>query len=103
MKAKIKDVKKFIKYINLDMNKELFTEKDLLVGLNIELEHGNRNKSTNVTNNNIIMTGKIALAHLNEFPDYYKRLVSLESKAEKYWKNRSKKRLSRKSKKSKKL
>jgi hypothetical protein len=44
---------------------------DFLTGLNIELEHGNRNINTNVTDNDLIKTAKIALAHLEEFPDYY--------------------------------
>ena len=41
-----------------------------------------------VTNNNPILTGKIALAHLLEFPDYYTRLDKLEEEAKKYWKNK---------------
>jgi hypothetical protein len=44
-------------------------------GLDIELEHGLHDPSTNVTGNDPILTGKIALAHLNEFPDYYTRLL----------------------------
>lgn len=44
---------------------------DFLTGLNIELEHGLVNQNTNVTNDNLISTAKIALAHLNEFPNYY--------------------------------
>lgn len=47
-------------------------------GLNVELEHGKISHSTNVTNDDSIITGKIALAHLNEFPDYYDRLEKLE-------------------------
>jgi len=54
-------------------------------GLNVELEHGLRNEETNVTNNDPILTGKIALAHLNEFPDYYDRLETLEKEADKFW------------------
>ena len=53
-------------------------------GMNVELEHGARDPSTNVTNDDLLMTGKIALAHLNEFPDYYKRLEAMEKEAEKY-------------------
>jgi hypothetical protein len=44
-------------------------------GLEIELEHGLHDPSTDVTGNDPILTGKIALAHLNEFPDYYTRLI----------------------------
>jgi hypothetical protein len=50
-------------------------------GMDVELEHGIRDLKTNVTNNDPIMTGKIALAHLNEFPDYYDRLKVMEEKA----------------------
>lgn len=48
-----------------------FSREDFLRGINIELEHGLVNRNTNVTNNDLIMTSKIALAHLNEFPNYY--------------------------------
>jgi len=54
-------------------------------GMNVELEHGLRSPLTNVTNDNPLMTGKIALAHLEEFPDYYTHLEKLEKEAEKYW------------------
>ena len=56
------------------------------MGLNIELEHGKRNAFTNVTNDDEILTARIALAHLSEFPDYYTRLDKLEKEAEDYWK-----------------
>ena len=48
-----------------------FTLEEFLDGLNIELEHGLINKDTNVTDNDLIKTAKIALAHLNEYPNYY--------------------------------
>lgn len=54
-------------------------------GMDVELEHGTRDPSTNVTDDDPIMTGKIALAHLNEFPDYYDRLEEMEEEAEKFW------------------
>ena len=54
-------------------------------GMDVELEHGLRDPKTNVTNNDNLTTGKIALAHLNEFPDYYTRLEKMEEEAEKYW------------------
>jgi hypothetical protein len=54
-------------------------------GLDVELEHGTVNSLTNVTNDDPVMTGKIALAHLNEFPDYYTRLEEMEVEAEKFW------------------
>lgn len=52
------------------------------MGLDVELEHGKRDPITNVTNDDPILIDKIALAHLNEFPDYYKRLKDMEEKAE---------------------
>ena len=55
------------------------------MGMDVELEHGTVDKNTNVTNDNPIMTGKIALAHLNEFPDYYDRLEEMEKEADKFW------------------
>jgi Protein of unknown function (DUF5661) len=54
-------------------------------GLSIELEHGARDPQTNVTNDDLFLTGKIALAHLKEFPDYYTRLEKLEQEADEYW------------------
>ena len=54
-------------------------------GLEIELEHGARDPETNVTNDDPILTGKIAWAHLKECPDYYTRLDRLEMEAEAYW------------------
>lgn len=57
-------------------------------GMDVELEHGKVNEKTNVTNDDSLMTGKIALAHLNEFPDYYTRLAKLEKEADKFWKNK---------------
>jgi hypothetical protein len=54
-------------------------------GLGVELEHGARDPETNVTNDDEILTGKIALAHLKEYPDYYTRLDQLEKDAEEYW------------------
>ena len=54
-------------------------------GMDVELEHGLCDANTNVTNDDALMTGKIALAHLNEFPDYYTRLDKMEEEAEEYW------------------
>lgn len=52
------------------------------IGMDVELEHGTINPLTNVTNDDLLTTGKIALAHLNEFPDYYTRLLKMEKEAE---------------------
>jgi hypothetical protein len=52
------------------------------MGMEVELEHGTVDPLTNVTDDDLLMTGKIALAHLNEFPDYYTRLSKMEKEAE---------------------
>ena len=57
-------------------------------GLEVELEHGARDPETNVTNDDLTLTGKIAWAHLKEFPDYYTRLDQLEAEADAYWASR---------------
>jgi hypothetical protein len=57
-------------------------------GLEVEFEHGLHDPETNVTNDDEQLTGKIAWAHLKEFPDYYTRLDKLESEADAYWASR---------------
>ena len=64
--------------------------EEFRVGLSVELEHGSRDPETNVTNDDEIQTGKIALAHLREFPDYYTRLEKLEQEADEYWSHKKK-------------
>jgi hypothetical protein len=64
-----------------EVNLDEFTK-----GLNVELEHGTKFPETNVTDNDTTITGKIAWAHLKEFPDYYTRLEKLENEANEYWK-----------------
>ena len=59
-----------------------FDVEQYRMGLDVELEHGLVDPHTNVTDDDPIMTGKIALAHLNEFPDYYTRLEEMEREAE---------------------
>ena len=51
-------------------------------GMDVELEHGLCDANTNVSDDDMLTTGKIALAHLNEFPDYYTRLDIMEKEAE---------------------
>jgi len=58
--------------------------------IRVEMEHGPHDKKTDVTHGDYIITAKIALAHLKEYPDYYERLEKMEKKAEKYWKNHKK-------------
>ena len=63
--------------------------------MNIELEHGSSsgNSITNVTNDDLLLTGKIALAHILEYPDYYQRLIKMEKEAKKFWKGVPRKRI----------
>ena len=67
-----------------------FDVEQLRRGMDVELEHGQRDPRTNVTNDDPLVTGKIAWAHLNEFPDYYERLEKLEDEAEEYWAKKKK-------------
>lgn len=59
-----------------------FDVEQFRMGLDVELEHGLIDPQTNVTDDDPIMTGKIALAHLNELSDYYTRLYEMEEEAE---------------------
>ncbi len=81
----INDVIYISNILNIKFDK--FTPEELLVGLNVESEHGLINSKTNVTNDDIIMTAKIALAHLNEFPNYYNKDYGLQ-KFEEYLKQK---------------
>jgi hypothetical protein len=69
----------------LGINWKHFDVEQFRMGLDVELEHGIINPKTNVSNDDSIVTGKIAWAHLLEFPDYYTRLNKLESEAEEFW------------------
>lgn len=64
-----------------------FDLEQFRMGMDVELEHGTRDSLTNVTNDDSLMTGKIALAHLNEIPDYYTRLKKMEIEGEAFWAN----------------
>lgn len=77
------EAKKVGESLGIDWSK--FDVEQYRRGLDVELEHGTVNKVTNVTNDDKIATGKIALAHLNEFPDYYTRLDKMEKEAHAYW------------------
>ena len=59
--------------------------EEFRMGLAVELEHGLHDEQTNVTGDDELVTGKIALAHLKEIRDYYTRLAVMERDAEAYW------------------
>ena len=65
-----------------------FDVEQFRMGMDVELEHGKIDPNTNVTNDDPLTTAKIALAHLNEFPDYYTRLEKMEIEADAYWKQK---------------
>lgn len=69
----------------LGINWSVFDLDQFTLGMNVELEHGSIHRSTDVTKNDPILTGKIAIAHMFEFPDYYVRLTRMEEEAEAYW------------------
>ena len=68
--------------IDIDWDAAPFDVEQFRMGLDVELEHGARDPLTNVTGDDPILTGKIALAHLREFPDYYTRLAVMEAEGE---------------------
>ena len=85
----IKDILEVANILNIDFSK--FSLSDFVTGINIELEHGLIDLDTNVTNDNLLTTAKIALAHLNEFPNYYNKeygLPALEEKLKQINKNK---------------
>jgi hypothetical protein len=67
-----------LKKLHVNPDQILFSIDDFTEGLNVELEHGKSFPSTNITNDDPIMTGKIALVHLTESPNYYKLLKKME-------------------------
>ena len=74
--------------IGIDWARARFDVSEFQAGLAVELEHGRHDPATNVTDDDELTTGKIAWAHLNEFPDYYTRLAAMEAEAERYWSDR---------------
>ena len=74
--------------IGIDWSTSRFDVEQFRMGLDVELEHGRHDPETNVSDDDEVTTGKIARAHLNEFPDYYTRLAKMEAEAESYWSER---------------
>ena len=67
--------------IGIEWDSAPFDVDQFRMGMDVELEHGLHDLLTNVTDSDPVVTGKIALAHLNEFPDYYTRLERMEEEA----------------------
>lgn len=82
------DARRIGERIGIDWDTSAFDVEQFRMGLGVELEHGRRDPATNVSDDDEITTGKIARAHLNEFPDYYTRLAKMEAEAERYWSER---------------
>lgn len=74
--------------LGIDWSSSPFDVEQFRAGMDVELEHGRQDPETNVTDDDEVTTGKIALAHLREYPDYYTRLAKLEADAEEYWSSR---------------
>ncbi|MEM2205154.1 MAG: DUF5661 family protein [Candidatus Hadarchaeales archaeon] len=85
-KISLEEARKIGEQLGLDWKD--FDVEQFRYGMEVELEHGKRDPETNVTDDDLLLTGKIALAHLREFPDYYFRLKKMEKEAEEYWKRR---------------
>jgi hypothetical protein len=74
--------------IGIDWASSPFDVDQFRIGMNVELEHGLHDPLTNVSDDDLHVTAKIALAHLNEFPDYYTRLEQMEAEAKRDWQQR---------------
>jgi hypothetical protein len=83
------DASQALKAADIDISAERYSIGDVAAGMNVELEHGRRFPDLDVTGDDPIITLKIALAHLREFPDYYVRLEVMEREAEAVWESKN--------------
>jgi hypothetical protein len=79
------EARRFGSEIGIDWAAAPFDAEQFLMGMDVELEHGLHDPATNVTGDDPHVTARIALAHLNEFADYYTRLELMEEEARRYW------------------
>jgi hypothetical protein len=77
--------RRFGREVGIDWSTAPFDVEQLRMGMDVELEHGLHDPGTNVTDDDPHVTARIALAHLNEFPDYYTRLERMEEEAKREW------------------
>ena len=82
------EARRFGAEIGIDWDGAPFDVEQFRIGMNVELEHGLHDLLTNVSDDDPHVTAKIALAHLNEFPDYYTRLERMEEEAKRDWSGR---------------
>jgi uncharacterized protein DUF5661 len=79
------EAERFGSEIGIDWATAPFDVEQFRMGMDVELEHGLRDPGTNVSDDDPHVTARIALAHLNEFPDYYTRLDRMEEDARRHW------------------
>jgi hypothetical protein len=79
------DARRVGEEVGIDWATAPFDVEQFCIGMNVELEHGLHDARTNVSDDDPHVTGKIALAHLSEFPDYYTRLERMEEEAKRDW------------------
>lgn len=84
----VEDARRYGEEIGIDWASATFEVEQFRIGMNVELEHGLHDILTNVSDDDPHVTAKIALAHLNEFPDYYTRLERMEEQAKRDWGDR---------------
>jgi hypothetical protein len=77
----LEEAKRIGSTLGFDWRSSAFDPEQSRRGMEVELEHGRRDPATNVSDDDPLTTGRIALAHLNEFPDYYTRLKRMEEEA----------------------
>jgi hypothetical protein len=82
------DARQIGEAIGIDWSSVPFDVEQFRAGMEVELEHGRHDAMTDVTGDDPELTGKIALAHLKEFPDYYTRLERMEEEAKRDWPER---------------
>jgi hypothetical protein len=82
-RASIEEARRVGDAIGVDWNR--FDLEQFRAGMDVEFEHGSHDPQTDVTGDDPTMTGKIVLAHMKEFPDYYERLERIEAEAERHW------------------
>ncbi|MGK2955206.1 MAG: DUF5661 family protein [Solirubrobacterales bacterium] len=81
-KFSLEDARQLGESVGIDWSTAPFDVEQFRMGMDVELEHGSHDPATDVTGDDPTMTAKIALAHLNEFADYYTRLEKMEAEAE---------------------
>lgn len=83
------DAARALDLAGIDISNERYSIEDVATGMIVEAEHGTRFPDLDVTGDDPVITAKIALAHLREFPDYYERLEVMEREAEAFWESQA--------------